>query len=94
MSVAEPERVVARLGTEGIVFAIVEVRAAGSDDVRSKVLRPGDAAEFAVWRTDIFQPLAFDWRVSAVRRDAGGRTLPIETGPWEHGTGRELKIAS
>ena len=94
VAVVEPDRVVARLASERIAFALVEVRSAGTEDVQSKVLRPGGAAEFAVWRPDIFRPLAFDWRVSAVRRDAEGRTLPIETGPWEQGTGRELHIAS
>ena len=80
VSVVEPDRVVVRLTSERIIFAVVELRPAGSDQARSQVLRPGETAEFAVWRADIFQPLAFDWRVSAVRRDAGGRTLPIETG--------------
>ncbi|MGH8564660.1 MAG: hypothetical protein ACREXW_11480 [Gammaproteobacteria bacterium] len=94
VSVVEPDRVAVRLASEHIVFALVELRAAGSDHVRSQVLRPGETAEFAVWRSDIFQPLAFDWRVSAVRRDAGGRTLPIETSPWELGGQRELEIAA
>ena len=57
-------------------------------------LRPGENAEFAVWRADIFQPLAFDWRVSAVRRGDDGDTLPIETSAWAQGTERELEIAS
>lgn len=94
VSVVEPDRVVARLTSERIVFAVVELRPAGSDQARSQVLRPGETAEFAVWRADIFQPLAFDWRVSAVRRGASGRTLPIETAAWEHGAQREFEIAS
>ena len=94
VSVLEPDRVVVRLASERIVFCVVELRPAGSDQVRSQVLRPGETSEFAVWRPDIFRPLAFDWRVSAVRRDAGGRTLPIETGPWQHGADRQLEIAS
>ena len=94
VSVVEPDRVVARLVGERIVFAVVELRPVGSDQVRSQVLRPGELVEFAVWRADIFQPLAFDWRVSAVRRDADGGTLPIETGAWARAAERELEIAS
>jgi hypothetical protein len=93
VSVVEPDRIVARLASERIMFANVELRPSGLDAV-SRVLRPGADAEFVVWRPDIFQPLAFDWRASVVRRADGGDTLPMETGAWTRSTERELAIAS
>ncbi|MEM8849119.1 MAG: hypothetical protein AAGE03_03705 [Pseudomonadota bacterium] len=91
-SVRAPDRVAVRIGGDAIPFAVVDLRGPENAPVRTHVIRPNETVEIAIWRSNLFAPLAFEWRAAVVRLDAQGQPSPITQGDWLPGHGGHLEI--
>ncbi|MXO90842.1 hypothetical protein [Pontixanthobacter aquaemixtae] len=87
----EPLWVEAQIADPEIPYAVIEIRSSEGARITTRIVRPGQPARIARWPS-LFAPLAYEHRLSVVRRDAEGRTKPIETEEWTPGTAPVLTI--
>jgi hypothetical protein len=92
LEVRQPDSIVCRIADESIGFAVLDVSTPSTGYVSSRVLRPGQSVEVAVWRPTVFSQLAYDWRAAVVRRDGEGRTRPMAQGDWVRATEPEIAL--
>jgi hypothetical protein len=85
--------VIGELENSLVKFAVLDIRMSENSKLLRKVLRQQDIVEFGLWRSSIFDELIYEWRVSAVRIDDTGRSLPMETSNWKTSNEHILKIA-
>lgn len=92
LMVRAPNRITCQIGDDAIRFAVLDVASPFSGYVTTRVLRPGQTTEIAVWRPSVFSTLAYDWRAAIVREDEDGQPRPMTQGNWARTSEKEIAL--